>query len=133
VLEKYPQEVKLVYKNFPLRSHRFAQKAAIGAFAANKQGKFWEFHRKLFENHKALDDAKMQEIAGEIGLDMGKFNTDMKNPALQRLVIRDIREGQRAGVRGIPTIFVNGRLLRKRDKPPQGLLEMIEIELKKVK
>jgi predicted DsbA family dithiol-disulfide isomerase len=105
VLDKYPQEVKLVYKNFPLVLHRFAEKAAIGALAADKQRKFWEMHRKLFENHKALDDAKMQEIAKEIGLDMEKFNTDMQNPALRRLVIKDMQEGQRARVRGIPTIF----------------------------
>lgn len=107
--------------------------AAIGALAANKQGKFWEFHRKLFENQKALDDAKMQEIAGEIGLDMGQFNTDTKDPTLQKLVFRDVQEGQQAGVRGIPTIFVNGRLLRKRNKTPESLAEMIEIELKKMK
>ena len=85
MLGKYPQEVKLVYKNFPLVLHRFAEKAAIGALAADKQGKFWEIHRKLFEHHKALNDAKIQEIAKEIGLDMEKFNTDMQNPRYEGL------------------------------------------------
>ena len=129
MLGKYPQEVKLGYKNFPLALHRFARKAAIAALAANKQGKFWEFHHKLFENHKTLDDGKIQEIAGGMGLDMERFNRDMRAPALEKLIIRDMKDGQRAGVRGIPTIFVNGKLLRNQSL--QGLEEMIKAELKK--
>lgn len=101
----------------------------MAALATNKQGKFWEFHHKLFENHKTLNDDKIQEIAGKIGLDMERFNRDMENPELQRLIIRDMRDGQRAGVRGIPAIFVNGRLLK--NQSPQGLAEMIRAELKK--
>jgi protein-disulfide isomerase len=129
VLGKYPQEVKLVYKNFPLALHRFAKKAAIAALAANKQGKFWEFHRKLFENHKTLDDGKIQEIAGRMGLDMERFTRDMTNPAFQRLIIRDVRDGQRAGVFGLPTVFVNGKLWK--NQSPQGFAEMIKAELRK--
>jgi len=68
VLEKYPQQVKLAFKNFPLPSHRFATKAAIAALAANAQGKFWEFHDALFKNYTSLDDAKIQQIARNSGL-----------------------------------------------------------------
>jgi protein-disulfide isomerase len=131
VLGKYPQEVKLVYKNFPLALHRFARKAAIAALAANKQGRFWEFHHKLFENQKTLDDGKIQEIAGKMGLDMERFTRDMTNPALQRLIIRDAQDGQRAGVRGVPAIFVDGKLVKNQSL--QGLEEMIKAELKKRK
>ena len=101
----------------------------MAALAANKQGKFWEFHHKLFENHKTLNDDKIQEIAGKIGLDMERFNRDMKNPELQRLVIRDTQDGQRAGVFGIPAIFVNGKRLKNQSL--QGFVEMIKTELKK--
>lgn len=129
MLGTYPQEVKLVHKNFPLSLHRFARKAAIAALAADKQGKFWEFHHKLFENQKTLDDGKIQEIAGGMGLDMERFTRDMTNPALQRLIIRDAQDGQRAGVFGLPTVFVNGKLLK--NQSPQGFAEMIKAELKK--
>lgn len=129
MLGKYPKEVKLVYKNFPLSLHKFAKKAAIAALAADKQGKFWEFHHKLFENQKTLDDGKIQEIAGGMGLDMERFARDMTNPALQRLIIKDVQDGQRAGVFGLPRVFVNGKLLK--NQSPQGFAEMIKAELKK--
>jgi protein-disulfide isomerase len=54
VLEQYPNQVKLVYKNFPLRNHKFAKPAASAALAAGEQGKFWEFHDKLFQNYNQL-------------------------------------------------------------------------------
>ena len=101
----------------------------MAALAANKQGKFWEFHHKLFENHKTLDDGKIQEIAGRMGLDMERFTRDMTNPVLQRLIIRDVQDGQRAGIFGLPTVFVNGKLLK--NQSPQGFAEMIKAELKK--
>ena len=68
VLEKYPQDVKLVFKNFPLRNHKFAEKAAIAALAAGEQGKFWEFHDLLFKNYNKLSDQKIQEIAQAVGI-----------------------------------------------------------------
>ncbi|MBL7178295.1 MAG: thioredoxin domain-containing protein [Desulfobacteraceae bacterium] len=70
---------KLVFKNFPLSKHKFAMKAAAAALAANKQGKFWEFHDRLFKNYKNLNDTKIQEIAKELALDMERFNKDLKD------------------------------------------------------
>jgi protein-disulfide isomerase len=129
VLEKNPKEVKLVFKNFPLSKHKFAIKAAMAALAANKQGKFGEFHDKLFENYKNLNDTKVQEIAKELALDMDRFNKDMKDPALQRLIFRDLKEGQQIGVRGIPTVFIGGKRLKTRGL--RGFQKMIDAELKK--
>ena len=74
VLEKYPKEVKIVLKNFPLNSHKFAKKAAAAALAAESQGKFWEFYDLLFENYNRLNDRKIRKIAIELGLDMVKFD-----------------------------------------------------------
>lgn len=129
VLDKYPNDVKLVIKNFPLPSHKFAFKAATAALASNVQGKFWEFHSKLFKNYNAIDDAKIQDIAKELGLDMEKFNKDMQSPAIKTLISRDVNNGKQIGVRGTPTIFINGKTLRNRSLP--GIYQVIETELKK--
>ena len=131
MLKKYPNEVKLVVKHFPLRNHKFARKAATAALAANEQGKFWEFHHKLFENYKGLNDSKIQDIAKKLGLDMEKFNKDMNSPVIAKLINRDFKNGRQVGVRGTPTIFVNGKISKKRDL--NGFSEMIEAELKKKK
>ena len=127
MFEKYSKEMKLVFKNFPLRNHKFAWPAAIAALAANKQGKFWELHDQLYENYNRLSEQKIREIAQQVGLDMEKFDKDMKDPKLKAIVERDFQEGARAGVRGIPTIFVNGRQLKNRSF--QGFQTAIEKEL----
>jgi predicted DsbA family dithiol-disulfide isomerase len=114
LLEKHPKDVKLVYKNFPLQSFRFAMKAAQAAFAAERQGKFWEFHERLFENYNVLSDEKINEIARGLGLDMEKLARDMNSPAIQNLVARDANEGRRIGIRGIPTILINGKITDRR-------------------
>jgi protein-disulfide isomerase len=129
VLEKNPDKVKLVFKNFPLRNHKFAMPAATAALAAEKQGKFWEFHDLLFKDYNRLNEQKVKEIAQKLKLDMEKFEKDRKDPGIRTLISRDVSEGNRAGVRGTPTIFINGRLLRNRS--PAGFQEMIEKALKK--
>jgi len=131
VLEKYPKEVSLVFKNFPLRNHRFARKAAIAALAANMQGKFWEFHDRLFNNYNRLSDQKIREVAHELGLNEKKFEEQMKDPKILARLKQDIRDGAGAGVRGIPTIFINGRLLKNRTL--KGFQAVIDKELEKLR
>lgn len=129
VLSKYPHEVKLVEKNFPLPFHSFAKRAAIAVLAANDQGKFWEFHKKLFENISALNEAKMQAIATELKLDMERFRKKLNDPEIIRLIERDLAEGQRIGVNGTPSIFVNGKPLQGWSL--QGFQDAINAELKR--
>jgi len=129
VLEKNPKDVKLVIKHFPLPSHSFAKKAAVAALAAEKQGKFWEMHEKLFANQKQLSDIKVEEIARELGLNMERFDQDLKDPELLTRIDRDLKNGQQANVRGTPSIFVNGKLLNQRSLP--GFQQAIDAELKK--
>ena len=129
LLEKYPEDVKLVVKHFPLKSHKMAFKAALAALSANNQGKFWEFHSKLFENFRSLNDQKIEEIAKELNLDMQKFLKDRNTPAVKNLIIRDLRNGQAVGVSGTPTLFVNGKRVKNRSF--QGLSRLIEKELGK--
>jgi len=114
VVEKYPETVKLVFKHYPIRSHKYAQKAALATMAADRQGKFWEFHDRLFENYKKLNDEMIDQVAADLGLDVAAFEKDLKDPALQKQLTRDIRDAQIAGVRGTPSIFVNGRKVRNR-------------------
>jgi protein-disulfide isomerase len=132
VLDKYPKKIKLVFKNFPLTSiHPFAYKAAVAALAADAQGKFWQFHDKLFANQRSLNDAQIQEIARELNLDLEQFNSAMKDPAIQKVIARDIEEGRQAAVDGVPAVFVNGRL--PKESSIQGIEALIEAVLKKEK
>lgn len=131
MLEKYPQEVKLVFKHFPLPNHSYARKAAIAALAGAKQGKFWEIHGKLYANMRDLSDVKVEAIARELGLNMEQFNQDLRNPDIGSLIDRDINNGREANVGGTPTIFVNGKLQYQRNLA--GFQQAIEAELRKKK
>ncbi len=127
VLEQNPDTVKLVYKNFPLPRHRFATKAAAAALAAGRQGKFWEYHDRLFDNYSNLNDEKFKEIARELKLNQQEFEKRRRDPEILARVRRDSREGKNAGVRGTPTIFINGRRLKNRTL--SGFLALIDREL----
>jgi protein-disulfide isomerase len=129
VMAAYPGKVRLVFKQFPLRMHKFAEKAAIASLAARNQDKFWPMHDKLFENFRALNDAKIKQIAAEVGLDIARFEKDIANPALRQEMIADMQLGQKSGVRGTPTVFLNGQLVQQRSLA--GFKAMIEKELKK--
>jgi protein-disulfide isomerase len=131
VLKKYPKKVKLVFKNYPLtKVHNMAMKAAVAALAAKEQGRFWEYHDKLFENHRTLSDKKLIDIAKELGLDMDKFKHDMNDPKIATLIKRDTNEALSNGVRGVPTLFLNGHRIRSLNA---ALIENeIDRELKKI-
>ena len=128
MLEKYPNDVKLVIKPYPLPMHAYARKAAIAALAAARQGKFWEMHERLFADRNALSDAKVGAIAREIGLDMERFDKDLNDPAIASLIDGSIRDGNKAGVQGTPTLFLNGKLLSQRNLP--AFQQAIGAELK---
>ncbi len=136
MLENNPDTLKIVYKNFPLRSHKLARPAAEGAMAANEQGRFWDFHDKIFSfitspSKKKLNKKELGLIPIDLGLDMPRYLASMKNPAIKELINRDLREGQIAGVTGTPALFVNGRKVNNRS--PQGIQKMINQELQKLR
>jgi protein-disulfide isomerase len=109
ILEAYPNDVRFVYKNYPLPFHKQAMPAAKAAVAAGKQGKFWEMHDKIMANYQALADEKYAEWAGEIGIDVARFKTDMESPEVQALIVEEMKQAGAVGVRGTPTFFINGR------------------------
>lgn len=130
MLEGNPDKVKIVFKQFPLAMHKMARKAAAASLAAKEQGKFWEYHDKLFESTSSLSDAKLQEIAEGVGLDMEKFDEGLADSSIQKAITSDLRNGQQAGVRGTPTVFVNGKRMKSRNR--QSFQKMIDAELKKI-
>src|SRR5690606_12025786 len=105
-------DVRLVFRNLPLPMHNRAREAAKAALAADRQGKFWEMHDALFARQHALGRANFSESAGELGLDVEKFETDMQDVALDEAIEEDMALAQKLGVRSTPTTFVNGRLVR---------------------
>jgi len=127
VLEQNHDTVKIVFKNMPLRFHKFADPAARAALAAGEQGKFWEFHDQLFTVEK-LSDQVIRDTAVKLGLDMARYEADMNSPAIKQKISKDIRDAQKAGVTGTPTIFINGQRLKNRS--PQGFQALINEALK---
>lgn len=114
MFEKYPDQVKLIFLSFPLSNHRFSKKAAIAAFAAKKQGKFWEYHDRLFENVDSLNEQKFLQIARELNLDMERFKKDMNDLKIVARINQDIRLGAYLGIRATPTVLINGTVSRAR-------------------
>jgi protein-disulfide isomerase len=120
----------LVFKNFPLRMHRYAMDAAMAAMAAGKQGKFWKFHDRLFLEYNQLSDQKIRDIAQNLGLNMAEFDKQMKSPEIRAKIEKDILDGRQAAVTGTPTVFINGR--RVRNWSLNELQMLINRELTKV-
>ena len=105
----YPNDVRVVYKQFPLPMHPHAQMAAIASLAAGEQGKFWEMHYKMFANFRQLSQENILKWAGELGLDLDKFKAAMQSAKNQATLKKDLEDGELAGVSGTPTFFVNGK------------------------
>ena len=115
VMEAYPKDVNRVYKQFPLTTiHPNAMPASKAALAAGKQGKFWEMHAKLFQNARELTPDNFKKWAGELSLDLARFEKDMASPEVQAQIDKEMQEARAADVTGTPTIFVNGKRLQQR-------------------
>lgn len=129
MFEKNPETVKIAYKHLPLRSHNMARPAALASMAANEQGKFWEYHDKLFGEQKIVP-ASFDRIATELELDLEKFKSDMNSRQLQQIVAQDTADAGQLGVTGTPTVFINGSKLKQRSL--QGFQAQIDAELAKI-
>lgn len=130
MLGQYPEKVKLVYKHFPIQSHRYAVAAATASMAAHRQGKFWAFHDRLFAIYNTMDDQKIRDIARALSLDEKQFDADMKDPGIQAKIRNDQKEGVTSGVRGTPAVFINGRELK--DRSLRGFRTMIDAALERM-
>jgi protein-disulfide isomerase len=109
LMEAYPEQVRLVYRDFPLSSiHANAAPAAEAANCANEQGKFWPFHDKLFSMELGLNDQAYQEYAASLGLNVQSFLECMKSDRYQAEIQADYQFAANLGVSSTPTFFING-------------------------
>jgi diadenylate cyclase len=107
--ERVGQQVRFVFRHFPLDSaHPRARRAAQAAEAAASQGRFWEMHDLLYERQGELGEEDLMGYAAELGLDLRRFEEDLANDHHAWRIEEDRLGGDRAGVRGTPTLFVNG-------------------------
>jgi protein-disulfide isomerase len=130
VLKAYPTQVRLVFREYPLESHSQAALAAAAAIAAHRQGKFWPLHDAMFAHRTELSKANITAWAAKTGLDMKRFAADWASKETAATIARDIQDGDRAGVDGTPTIYVNGKRYHGA-LGPEAMKPVIEAELKK--
>ena len=109
ILAKYPNDVRLVFKQFPLDDHSQAFLAAEAAVAAHAQGKFWQMHDKLYANYRSISAANILIWAREMGLDMKRFVDEVDSGKYKQMVLNEVKQGENAGVQGTPSFFFNGR------------------------
>lgn len=108
ILKAYPNDVRVVFLHFPLNFHEQAMPSALAAQCANVQGKFWEFHDKLFANQGGLGTEMYAATAKEVGLDIEKFTACIADPATKAFVEADMKSAEAAGVEGTPSFYLNG-------------------------
>lgn len=130
VKEKYGDKVAIVFRDFPLPFHDKAPKAAMASECADDQGKFWEYHDKLFANQSALDVNGLKKAAEELSLDMAKFNACLDSEKYKAEVDKDMADGKVAGVTGTPASFINGKMVSGA-LPIETYSAIIDSELKK--
>jgi protein-disulfide isomerase len=128
VMRAFDGQVRWVFKHYPLSFHADAPLAHRAALAAGLQGRFWEMHDAIFADQRRIRRDDLVEHAQALGLDVARFETDLDSPVLQERVERDRLEGDRLGVSGTPTFFVNGRRVLG-SQTPEALERVVAAEL----
>lgn len=124
----YPNEVVIYFKHFPLGGHTNSVNAALGAVAAQKQDKFWQFSDKVWENSEQITPALLESLAKDLGLDFSRWFADVGAEEVRSQVQRDRAEGRSLEIRRTPAIFINNR--RFTDEPDlPSLKDWIEEEI----
>ncbi len=111
IIDEYGDKVQIAFKHLPLAFHQKAPAAHAASVAADRQGKFWEMHDKIFANQKEMSPEKYVEWAGELGLDVEKFKKDLASAEVKKQIEADKQEAAKLGVTGTPSFFVNGRFM----------------------
>ena len=128
VMKSYGDKVRLVFRDYPLPMHPQARPAAEAANCAHDQGKFWEYHGKLFANQSKLADDDLRGYAKDLGLDVEKFSKCLTDKPHKAAIDKDIADGGKVGVNGTPAFFINGRMLSGA-QPFEKFKEVIDDEL----
>jgi protein-disulfide isomerase len=134
VLTDYKDNIKIVYKQYPLPNHNWAKPASIASICSYKEAgddKFWKFHDKIFENQSSINLAnsadKFKEFAKELKIDEKKFTECLSNPTIAEKVQQEMAEGQSVGINSTPSFIVNGIMVRGANA--DGLKSAIEVSL----
>ena len=109
VQKHFGDRLRFVFRNFPLEQHEFAEAAAETAEFAAAQGKFWEMHDALYKEQPKLSDEFLGELAAQIGLDVQALETALEQGTFAGRVEADLESGEKSGVAGTPTFYINGR------------------------
>lgn len=128
VLETYGDDVRMVFRDFPLSFHPRAIPAAVAANCAGEQGKYWEMHDALMSNQRALEEADLSGHATSLQLDLSKWNTCRQDPTQTAEVMKDFEDGQAVGVSGTPAFFINGIMISGA-QPFEEFKRIIDAEL----
>lgn len=130
--DTYGDKVRVVWKHLPLPSlHPDAEAAALASVAAHKQGKFWEFHDKLFQDQRNLKYDAFTRYVGELGMDAAQFERDFADLDNKKIVDDDMAEARSLGLTGTPAFFINGRFLRGA-QPYNAFVRVINEELERL-
>jgi len=125
--DRLGEKLCFVFRNFPLvEMHPYAEHAAEAAEAAAAQGRFWEMHDLLFENQNALEDEDLADYAAELGLDAKRLIAEVQSGAHASRIQKDLRSGEKNGVSGTPTFFVNGKLFEGEPIPDELIAALTE-------
>jgi protein-disulfide isomerase len=131
LLAKYPNQVRVVYKDLPIDSlHPNARRAHEAARCARDQNKFWEFHDKLFEGNPDASDGYLRSLAADTGLDTRAFDLCLETGRHKSGVESDIEQGRQLGIDGTPMFYINGRALSGA-QPIEAFTAIIDEELKR--
>lgn len=129
LVDLYPKDVKVVFKQFPLDMHRQARLAAEASLAANAQNKFWEMHDRMFANFRQLSRDNILKWASESGMDVARFTQELDSHKYGPIVEREVNEGMNAGVMGTPSFFIDGKRYNGA-MDPETVKPIIDAELK---
>ncbi len=128
LLKTYGDRIRLAYRHYPLPNHPNARPAAEASACANEQGKFWQYHDRLFSSPGKLSVPDLKQHAAELGLNATAFNACVDARKYQKDVDTDIAAGEAAGVSGTPAFFINGRAVFGA-MPIENFRQIIEEEL----
>ncbi len=128
VLNTYGDRIHFIYRHYPLAIHPRARPAAEASQCAAEQGKFWQFHDRLFGDQSRLSDEDFKQAAAQLGLDLAQFSACVDSQKYKAEIDVDIHAGDEAGVSGTPAFYINGRMLSGA-QPFEAFKRIIDEEL----
>ena len=125
LMQEFRNKLRFVFRNFPLQEHPEAMIAAQTAEAAGHQHKFWEMHDLIYEHQDKLNGNIMIDFAKRLNLNIEQFKKDRNSSDVLSKIESDLESGQRSGVHGTPTFFINDKKIANYDGSYESLLTAV--------